>query len=46
MIMGRDVMNEFGIVLDFTKKTMTWDKLKIAMCTCPQESTTKTITEQ
>ena len=31
MILGRDVMSELGITLDFKDQTMTWDDLTINM---------------
>ena len=32
MILGRNLMNELGIVLNFNNKSMTWDGSTVAMC--------------
>ena len=43
MILGRDLLNELGIVLNFNDKTITWEKAQITMRTYPSNNTTKTI---
>ena len=43
MIIGRDLLNELGIVLNFNDKTITWEKAQITMRTYPSNNTTKTI---
>ena len=45
MIIGRDLLNELGIVLNFNDKTITWEKAQITMRTYPSNHTTKTIAE-
>ena len=45
MILGRDLLNELGIVLNFNDKTITWEKAQITMRTYPSNNTTKTIAE-
>ena len=46
MIVGHDLMNELGIILDFKNKTITWDKAQIIMQTYPSKLTTETLSEQ
>ena len=43
MIIGRDLLNELGIVLDFNDKTIMWEKAQITMRTYPSDNMTKTI---
>ena len=43
MMIGRDLLNELGIVLNFNDKTMTWEKAQITMRTYPSNNTTKNI---
>ena len=31
MILGRDLLNDLGLILDFKNKSMEWDQAKIAM---------------
>ena len=45
MIIGRDLLNELGIVLNFNEKTISWEKAQITMRTYPSIKTTKTIAE-
>ena len=45
MIIGRDLLNELGIVLNFNDKTITWEKAQIIMRTYPSNKTTKNIAE-
>ena len=45
MIIGRDLLNELGIILDFNDKTITWEKAQITMRTCPSDNMTNNITE-
>ena len=45
MILGRDLLNELGIVLNFNDKTITWEKAQITMRTYPSNNTTTTIAE-
>ena len=45
MIIGRDLLNELGIVLNFDEKTITWEKAQITMRTYPSNKATKTIAE-
>ena len=45
MIIGRDLLNELGIVLNLDEKTITWAKAQITMRTYPSNKTTKTIAE-
>ena len=33
MIIGRDLLLELGIIIDFAKKTMSWDETTIEMPT-------------
>ena len=40
MIIGHDLLNELGIILDFKNKTITWDKSQITMRTYPSKNTT------
>ena len=43
MIIGLDLLNELGIILDFKDKTITWDKAQIIMRTYPSENTANNI---
>ena len=40
MILGRDLMNNLGIVLNFDSKSMEWDKAIVAMCKHPINTST------
>ena len=35
MIIGHDVLNTLGILIDFTKKEITWDKTVVPMHSFP-----------
>ena len=37
MIIGRDLMVELGIIIDFEKKTMTWAEATMGMHTCKSD---------
>ena len=43
MIIGQDLLNKLGIILNFNDKTMTWEKAQITMRTYPSNNTTKAI---
>ena len=43
MIIGQDLLNELGIILDFKDKTITWDKAQIIMRSYPSENTANNI---
>ena len=45
MIIGRDLLNELGIILDLKNNTITWDKAELIMRTYPSNNMTSNITE-